>query len=199
MADEKNPQRNPPGPIGLNVISNVEQLRQIRGLSYDALSRELAKIGWPINQVSLSRLGRGERRAAADDVVALALVLGVNPSALMLPRNVTRAEPVELTPKITRQAWIVWEWMDGNGPMPDEEVEGDRFEVKQDWIIDHAVNTRPQFRRHDHPAVDAVERLYSRVVMLREGLGSAEAVRLQLERVKLEVSELLGDKAGDGD
>jgi transcriptional regulator with XRE-family HTH domain len=81
MADEKSAQRNPPGPIGRNVIANIEQLRRVRNLSYDALAAKLGDVGHPINPVSLSRLGRGERRAGADDLIALALALGVNPNA----------------------------------------------------------------------------------------------------------------------
>lgn len=192
MADDKREQRNPPGPIGRHVIENVEQLRQVRGLSYDGLSKELAKIGWPINQVSLSRMGRGERRAAADDVVAIAMVLGVNPSALMLPRNVTRADPVELTPGATRQAWIAWEWADGRGPLPAEDVQGDRFELKEGWHKDHVLNSRPAFRRFQHPAVQATEQLHVRMIMLAEGMGSPGAVRSQLERVRQEIDDLLG-------
>lgn len=192
MAEDKSVQRNPPGPIGHHVIANIEQLRQVRGLSYEALSRELGKIGWPINQVSLARMGRGERRAAADDVIAIALVLGVNPSALLLPRNVDRGDPVELTPAISRQAWIAWEWMDGRVPMPGEDTKGDRLAVEQGSLLDHAANSRPAFRRHDAPAVQAAEALYTRILMMLEGIGSAEAVRIQLERVKLEVGGLLG-------
>lgn len=77
------PQRNPPGVAGQNFIANVDQLRRAGGMSYEALAVELAKAGHPINQVSLSRLGRGERRAGVDDLVAFAQVLGVTPAQLI--------------------------------------------------------------------------------------------------------------------
>jgi transcriptional regulator with XRE-family HTH domain len=103
-------QRNPPGPIGRNVIDNIERLRQERGLSYDALSAELAKIGHSINPVSLSRLGRGERRVGADDLVAFAIILNVTPQSLLFPRDAGWDDLVELTPEVRQRVYAVWAW-----------------------------------------------------------------------------------------
>jgi transcriptional regulator with XRE-family HTH domain len=136
-------QRNPPGPIGQNVIQNIEQLRQARGLSYEALSAELAKIGHPINPVSLSRLGRGERRVGADDVVAFAIALGVNPSALMLPRNGDDDEQIKLTPAVSRRFGDAWIWVDGQRPLPADDDSG--LEDGKHWerLNDFQQHARP--------------------------------------------------------
>jgi hypothetical protein len=57
------------------------------------LSKELGKIGWPINPVSLSRLGRGERRVDVDDLVAFAELFGVTPTELLEPPASASPEP----------------------------------------------------------------------------------------------------------
>ena len=75
----------PIGETGRNVVRNVVQLRKARGLSLRTLSDRLGKLGRPILPVGLSRLENEQRRVDADDLVALAHALGVNPAALLLP------------------------------------------------------------------------------------------------------------------
>ena len=68
--------------------TNIRQLREARKLTYTELSAKLAKLGRPIPVLGLSRIEKGRRRVDADDLVALALALRVNPGALLLPRSV---------------------------------------------------------------------------------------------------------------
>src|SRR5215472_12772209 len=111
--------RVPLGPIGHYVIKNLEQLRRLRKLSYRELSDRLREIGRPIPTLGLSRIERGTRRVDADDLVALALALEVNPSALLLPRDVQPRDGVELSPGAPREAASdVWAWVDGTRPLP---------------------------------------------------------------------------------
>ena len=42
-----------PGPVGRNLIANVEYLRQVRGLSLGKLSAALEKAGRPIIPIGL--------------------------------------------------------------------------------------------------------------------------------------------------
>jgi ribosome-binding protein aMBF1 (putative translation factor) len=70
---------SPIGGVGRNVVANVEQLRQARGLSFRALSEMLGAVGRPILPAVLHRLSQGKRRVDADDLVAFAAALGVTP------------------------------------------------------------------------------------------------------------------------
>jgi transcriptional regulator with XRE-family HTH domain len=90
------PQRNPPGIAGQNFIANVDRLRQVRNLSYDSLAAKLGDIGHPINPVSLSRLGRGERRVSVDDLIAFARVLGTEPLELLQPLDAAQPAPGDI-------------------------------------------------------------------------------------------------------
>ena len=72
-----------PGPIGHNLIANVERLKQERRLSDRRLSAMLLAIGRPIPPLGLSRMAKCERRVDVDELVALAEVLAVAPAALL--------------------------------------------------------------------------------------------------------------------
>jgi transcriptional regulator with XRE-family HTH domain len=74
-----------PGPIGVAVAQNVEQLRESRNLSYAELSRRLTELGRPIAPLGLTRIKDRKRRVDVDDLVALALALDVSPVTLLLP------------------------------------------------------------------------------------------------------------------
>jgi transcriptional regulator with XRE-family HTH domain len=70
------------GPIGRTLITNVERLRQARGLSWRKLSAELEKTGTPIPE-RLSRMTKGQRRIDVDELTGLAQVLDVTPDDLL--------------------------------------------------------------------------------------------------------------------
>lgn len=119
MAPDK---KNPLGPVGGYVVENLRHLREdVRKLSYRELSDELDRIGRRIPTLGLARIERGERRVDADDLVALAIALRVNPTALLLPHDGGEDDPVELTPKYRRSMLRAWRWMQGEGPLPGED------------------------------------------------------------------------------
>jgi transcriptional regulator with XRE-family HTH domain len=91
------------GPVGRNLIANVEYLRQVRRLSQRKLSAELDRIGRPIAPLGLSRLVRGQRRVDVDELVALAGVLGVTPDVLLSPPEAVRQGPAPV-PAALREA-----------------------------------------------------------------------------------------------
>ena len=74
-----------PGPVGQNLIANVERIRAERGLSMRRLSALLEEAGRPVPPLGLSRIAKGERRVDVDELVALAEVLGVTPDVLLAP------------------------------------------------------------------------------------------------------------------
>ncbi len=118
MAPDDSAARIPLGPVGGYVIENLKDLRRIRRLTYKDLSDRLEELGRPIPTLGLSRIEKGNRRVDADDLVALAIALGVSPTSLLLPRNAGPGEAIELTSEggpVTAQA--AWVWADGKYPL----------------------------------------------------------------------------------
>lgn len=96
------------------MAENLKQIRGGRGLSYAELARRLKELGHPILDTGLMKIEKGERRVDVDDLVALALALGVNVSSLLLPRFIPdSAEDIELTPSFRTNPGTAWDWADG--------------------------------------------------------------------------------------
>jgi transcriptional regulator with XRE-family HTH domain len=72
------------GPIGANVMAAVRRFREERGLAYAELSRQLHDMGREIPPLGLRRIESGDRKVDVDDLIAIALALGVSPLALLL-------------------------------------------------------------------------------------------------------------------
>lgn len=192
------------GPIGQNLIRAVEELREKRGLSWRKLSAILGdETGRPIFPLGLSRLAKGERRVDVDELVALSVALGVNPSALLLPRDTGGDDLVDLAPKVSARAWIAWAWADGETPLPAEDPGPFQPAELQDSVVAFwRENARPSFALSGRdPLVSEVEVLLARVKVLaraKETPGPLAAnnaawleghVRTQIERVKLAADE----------
>jgi len=105
------------GPVSERVAENVRRIRTEGRLTLDDVARAMGDLGRPIHKSGLSKIESGERRVDADDLVALALALGVNASALLLP-NVAGDEAVDLAPRVSAPAWAVWQWAEGFAPLP---------------------------------------------------------------------------------
>jgi 8-oxo-dGTP pyrophosphatase MutT (NUDIX family)/transcriptional regulator with XRE-family HTH domain len=131
----------PLGPVGRYVISNLEFLRNARRLTYRELSERLSQLGRPIPTLGLSRIEKGDRRVDVDDLVALAVALGVNPSALLLPSG-ERGNPrvpddvIALTPELQVKLTDAWEWADGQAPVPNTGQPPNDFEntARPTWL-----------------------------------------------------------------
>jgi transcriptional regulator with XRE-family HTH domain len=67
------------------MAANLKQIRQERGVSYAELGRRLRALLHPILDTGIMKIEKGERRVDVDDLVALALALGVTPNRLILP------------------------------------------------------------------------------------------------------------------
>lgn len=94
--------------------ANVKRIREARGFSYRQLSDLLEELGRPIPTLGLSRIEKGERRVDADDLVAIAVALGVNPSALLLPVDVGPYDVLDVTGAGAVTAEEAWNWLDGS-------------------------------------------------------------------------------------
>lgn len=90
------------GPLGRNLIANMEYLRQARGLSCRKLSAELDKAGRRIPPLGLARIAKGERRVDVDELVAPAEVLGVTPDVLLATPETVKGNPAEVPPHCAR-------------------------------------------------------------------------------------------------
>jgi hypothetical protein len=191
------------GPVGANLVKAVDQLRELRGLSYRKMSTALEQIGRPIFPLGLSRLGRRQRRVDVDDLVALSIVLDVNPSALLFDRRVGGNDVVDLTPTFQQRGAIVWEWADGRMYMPRKLVEyPERIELDQARVADFVANARPDVaRRRDHPAVraaeDVVTRLLRALADLEEDGGSEPGKRVWWKEYVSRAVDRLQAEVGD--
>jgi len=111
-------EKNTLGPTGHTVAANVRRLREEQRLSYAEVARRLDKFGYPIATLGLAHIEKGKRRVDADDLMALAVVLGVNPNALLLPPIGANVAFVQITGV---PSWLypvgVWEWANGVEPL----------------------------------------------------------------------------------
>jgi hypothetical protein len=168
----------PIGPIGRNVIKNVEELRADRGLSLRGLSERLGAIGRPILPAVLHRFGQGKRRVDVDDLVALALALRVNPNALLLPRHVAPDDVIELAPGTQEHAAPAWAWADGRITLPLT----DRTRSLAESAADHARYSRPDFQIEPEPALREVFTLAAKLESVQAVPESWEMRRDDLVR-----------------
>ncbi|UAK35193.1 helix-turn-helix domain-containing protein [Nocardia asteroides] len=110
--------KNPLGITGETVAKNVERLRKKRGLQYTELAARLEAIGRPIPTLGLRHIEAMKRRVDADDLVALAVALGTNTNALLLPPTNSPTHLVELTGSRDQTAADAWAWAQGKRPLP---------------------------------------------------------------------------------
>ena len=101
------------GPIGRALIDNLIRLRG--QTTYAELSRRMEKAGRPIPSLGLRRIEAGERRVDVDDLVALALVLGVSPLALLLPQG-EQTDTSDVGGREVRND-ALWQWSIGHVPL----------------------------------------------------------------------------------
>lgn len=104
-------------PSGRTVAANVRRVREARGWSTYELARKLKEAGRPISPSALAKIERAERRVDVGDLMALAVVLNVAPSGLLLPVDSEPLADIEITGSRTVRALDAWEWADGRGPL----------------------------------------------------------------------------------
>ncbi|MDX3841046.1 helix-turn-helix domain-containing protein [Streptomyces europaeiscabiei] len=143
MSDEKRRPRPAVqyGPTAATVASNLKRLRERRGLTIYSLSGALDRAGRAITPSAIAKIERQQRQVTVDDLTALAIVLGVSPSALLLPLTDQPADPVDVTGGGTATAVDVWQWANGRRPFkltPGKE---------QTELLEHQLYGLPQWLR----------------------------------------------------
>ncbi|MGV9600801.1 helix-turn-helix domain-containing protein [Streptosporangium sandarakinum] len=111
-------QTNEIGPTGARVAETVRKLRDRRGLSTTQLSKLLGELGRPIQPTGITKIEKRERKVDVDDLVALAIALGVSPSTLLFPSTV-EGESLILDAEVMEPVdnRRLWEWADTLSPL----------------------------------------------------------------------------------
>lgn len=159
--------KNPLGPTGVIAASRVQELREAKGWSYNELSRKLEELGRSIPPLGLRRIESHDRRIDADDLTALAIVLGVSPVSLLLPLR-SHGE-IEVTGGGSVPAERAWSWARANRPLhdqPDDDSDGIAY-------ADFIENARPALLIEFLDTPESRRRLAARV----EGLPDWEIER----------------------
>ena len=125
VADEPK-KKNPIGVTGTTVADNVKRLREEQRLAFTELAREPGGDWEADSHAGLRHIEAYKRRVDSDDLMALAVALGVSPITLLLPNSYDRSDLVTVTgvpePCSAKQ---VWEWMRADGPLsaPDSGID----------------------------------------------------------------------------
>jgi transcriptional regulator with XRE-family HTH domain len=162
-----------PGPTSRHVAANVKRLRGARGFSLVELSKQLARIGRPILPSGLNKIEQRHRSVDVDDLMALALALGVNANALLLPPDVS-AESVALTEKVSARGFRAWEWATGEAPLDAPDSTWLRLSELTEWFE----MTRP----HKPPEEIAAEVAAVRQRLLEHAEGTDREVKAAQQR-----------------
>lgn len=109
--------KNPLGPSGEQVRRNLTRIREARGWDKKELARRVAELGRPMPELAVGRMEAGTRRVDVDDLVVLAVVLGVNVSALLLPPSDRADEACAVTCGGEVDQEAAWDWADGQRPL----------------------------------------------------------------------------------
>jgi transcriptional regulator with XRE-family HTH domain len=131
--------RNRVEATGRHVAANLKRLRVVRGMSTTDLARELEAKGRPIAATGITRIEAGQRAVDVDDLLTLALVLRVPPSALLFPLTDDPDDSVEITALGKLSARKTWSWADGSEPIKDP--------FDEDDYADLQLHGRPKFKR----------------------------------------------------
>lgn len=102
------------GPVADTVARRVKALRAAYGVTLDELSSRLTEAGRPILASGLSKIEQGDRRVDVDDLVALAVALGVPPVLLLTDPH---AAVTELTGAVSAHTFDALLWHVGETPL----------------------------------------------------------------------------------
>ncbi|MFJ3487988.1 helix-turn-helix domain-containing protein [Leifsonia aquatica] len=129
--DRQKQRGNEIGPTGREVGRNVKRVRTDLGWTQADLSRHIAENGHPIPVASIGRIETGDRRVEVDDLMALAIVLGVSPVSLLLPYTRSPHDRVEVTGWGQTDALTVWGYATAAIPL---EMDGSVEDMEAEFL-----------------------------------------------------------------
>jgi transcriptional regulator with XRE-family HTH domain len=156
------------------VGRNVRQLRERRGLSIRDLTATLAELlDKPFHPSGVVKIEKAERGVDADELVALALALGVTPNRLLLTDEIAD-DTVALTATVTASQVGAWWWATGEQRLPGLGVSDQQFGIEN--------------RPHDPPSTATVADVLAWeeagvLDALRRGYASARAAGLSASAI----------------
>lgn len=97
-------------PTGRTVAENIKRLRG--DMQYTKLAELLEKLGRPIPTLGLRHIEACKRRVDADDLVALAVALGVTPITLLMPYTQAPDDQAAITGLVgSIPSEALWGWL----------------------------------------------------------------------------------------
>lgn len=82
------------GPVGVQLAKNIQTIRSAKRLQYKELSDLMEQAGRPIAPLGIRRIESQERRVDAQDLAALASVLGFSVEKILFSEIKIKAEYV---------------------------------------------------------------------------------------------------------
>lgn len=121
MAKDQDKAGRPLGATGETVLANIRRIRaDVLGIAVTELSRRLGELGRPIPPLGIRRIESGDRRVDVDDLMSLAVALGVSPITLLMPESASAEDAVTFTGRDEQvPAGHAWKWLGGDLPLPD--------------------------------------------------------------------------------
>lgn len=86
-------------------------------MSHAALAARMGEVGYPVSRTAISEIENGARRVSVDDLTALAIGLGVNPNALLLPPIESPVWLAQITGTGFQTTGRLWTWARGVGAL----------------------------------------------------------------------------------
>ena len=107
------------GATAETVSANVQRLRTKQNLGLRGLSKKLSEVGRPLTHSAVDQIEKGTRRVDVDDLMALAVALGVSPIALLMPPAEQPEDLVAVTGAAEpTYADRLWDWLCALEPLP---------------------------------------------------------------------------------
>jgi transcriptional regulator with XRE-family HTH domain len=117
------------GPTSDSVAENLKRLRNEQRLNYTEVSELLfSRAHWDIAPTAIRRIEEGVRRVSVDDLVALAVALGVSPATLLMPHHVSPGARAKATGTGTQNAVNIWNWLTARNALKGEAAQKELLE-----------------------------------------------------------------------
>jgi 8-oxo-dGTP pyrophosphatase MutT (NUDIX family) len=140
------------GPTGRRLAGNIRTLREAHRLNQPQLAERMRNAGRFMHASGISKIEQLDRRVDVDDLIGLAIALGVTPDRLLLTGRITpdiADQAIELTSAVQMPVLDAWQWAVGDTPLfgSDVDVSDFRRENRPHERPDHRVDMA-ELRKH---------------------------------------------------